>query len=45
MDVEENLHDTSTGRQDNYRFNIIPKAVPKISTKFRKIITSIPPEN
>lgn len=45
MDIEENLNDPSTGRQDNYHFNITPTKVPKINTKFRKIVTDIPPEN
>jgi 4-aminobutyrate aminotransferase / (S)-3-amino-2-methylpropionate transaminase / 5-aminovalerate transaminase len=45
MDVEENLNNLSTGRQDNYRFNIVPLDVPKVSTKFRKIVTKIPSEN
>lgn len=39
------LNDTSTGRNDSYKFNLIPKEVPKINTKYRKIVTSIPPEN
>ena len=38
-------NDTSTGRNDSYKFNLIPKEVPKINTKYRKIVTSIPPEN
>ena len=45
MDIEENLNDPSIGRRDNYRFNITPTKVPKINTKFRKIVTAIPPEN
>ena len=39
------LNDASTGRNDAYKFNLIPKEVPKVNTKYRKIITSIPPEN
>ena len=39
------LNDTSTGRNDSYKFNLTPKEVPKVNTKYRKIITSIPPEN
>ena len=39
------LNDTSTGRNDSYKFNLTPKEVPKINTKYRKIVTSIPPEN
>ena len=39
------LNETSTGRNDSYKFNLTPKEVPKVNTKYRKIITSIPPEN
>jgi len=45
LDIEENINDPSIGRHDNYRFNIKSMKVPKISTKFRKIVTPIPPEN
>ena len=41
----ESQQSTSTGRSDSYKFNLIPKEVPKVNTKYRKIITSIPPEN
>ena len=39
------LNETSTGRNDSYKFNLTPKEVPKVNTKYRKIVTSIPPEN
>ena len=45
MDTEIDSTDTSTGRQDTYHFSITPTNVPKVDTKYRKIITSIPPEN
>ena len=45
MDTEIDSTDTSTGRQDTYHFSITPTNVPKIDTKYRKIVTSIPPEN
>ena len=45
MDTEIDSTDTSTGRQDTYQFSITPVNVPKIDTKYRKIITPIPPEN
>ena len=35
------LNDASTSRNNAYKFNL----VPKVNTKFRKIVTSIPPEN
>jgi hypothetical protein len=34
------LNDTFTGRNDTYKFNLIPK----VNRKYRKIITSIPLE-
>ena len=45
MDTETDSTSTSTGRQDTYHFSITPTNVPKIDTKYRKIVTSIPPEN
>jgi|TARA_B100000959_G_C14966215_1_gene617833 4-aminobutyrate aminotransferase/diaminobutyrate-pyruvate transaminase/4-aminobutyrate aminotransferase/(S)-3-amino-2-methylpropionate transaminase len=45
MDTEIDSTDTSTGRQDTYHFSITPTNVPKIDTKYRKIVTPIPPEN
>ena len=38
------LNDTSTGSNDTYKFNLIPKEVLKVNRKYRKIITSIPLE-
>ena len=43
MDTEIDSTDTSTGRQDTYHFSITPTNVPKIDTKYRKIVTAIPP--
>lgn len=45
MDIQEDFKDPSTGRDDNYYFNTTSTEVPKIHTKFRKIVTAIPPEN
>ena len=45
MDTEIDSTDTSTGRQDTYHFNMTPVNVPKIDTKYRKIVTAIPPES
>ena len=42
---ETDMNATSTGRDDSYEFSIIPIEVPKINTKYRKIITSIPSED
>ena len=39
------VNDTSTGRNDSYKFNLTPKEVPTINTKYCKILTSILPEN
>ena len=38
------INNTSTGRNDSFKFNLIPKQVPKVNSKYRKIVTSIPPE-
>lgn len=45
MDIQADSSNQSTGRKDNYRFNLTPLKVPKVSTKFRKIVTAIPPES
>lgn len=45
MDILPDSNDSSTGRNDSYSFNIVPTNVPKVNTKFRKIVTSIPPES
>jgi len=42
MTAKTDHHDPSTGRNDNYRFSSSPVDVPKINTKFRKIVTPIP---
>ena len=34
-----------TAKSTDYSFNIIPKEVKKINTKYRKIITKIPSES
>ena len=39
------VNDTSTGINDSYKFNLTPKEVPTINTKYCKILTSILPEN
>lgn len=44
MDIQADFNDPSTGRIDHYSFNIKPLKVPKIVTKFRQIITEIPPK-
>ena len=45
MDTETDSTSTSTGRQDTYHFSMTPVNVPKIDTKYRKIVTAIPPES
>ena len=45
MVIQLDSNNTSTGRQDTYHFNITPVKVPKIDTKYRKIVTAIPPES
>jgi len=45
MKNESAYNNTSTGRNDSYCFNLVPIDVPKIDTKYRKIVTPIPPEN